>query len=156
MSAAAVPTRVPRIDRSMSSSQQRITPLFLGQKGAAQSAAGCPAVRSRNNMWPTRDEAARTACAPGLGWTGGKPTRFFYFYIFYFRFLQKYIFDLEIYINIPRPPGSWTAGANLQKKYNKKLQTGPWGPVARLRGGRPYFLQFSPFREIISHMFTFL
>ena len=28
--------------------------------------------------------------------------RFFYFYIFYFRFLQKYIFDLEIYRNIPR------------------------------------------------------
>jgi len=27
--------------------------------------------------------------------------RFFYFYIFYFRFLQKYIFDLEIYRNIP-------------------------------------------------------
>ena len=131
MSAAAVPTRVPRIDRSMSSSQQRITPLFLGQKGAAQSAAGCPAVRSRNNMWPTRDEAARTACAPGLGWTGGKPTRFFYFYIFYFRFLQKYIFDFEIYINISRPPGSraagtWppgsrAAGANLQKKIQQKI-----------------------------------
>jgi hypothetical protein len=26
------------------------------------------------------------------------------FFIFYFCFLQKYIFDLEIYRNIPRPP----------------------------------------------------
>ena len=61
--------------------------------------------------------------------------RFFYFYIFYFYFLQKYIFDLEIYRNIPRPPcyraaGTWppgsrAAGANLQNKYDKKLQTGP-------------------------------
>ena len=31
-------------------------------------------------------------------------TRFFYFYTFYFRFLQKYIFVFKIYRNIPRPP----------------------------------------------------
>ena len=50
-----------------------------------------------------------------------------------------------------RSPGSISA-----KKADKKMQTGPWGLAARQRGGRPYFLQFSPFREIISHMFTFL
>jgi hypothetical protein len=47
--------------------------------------------------------------------------RFFIFYIFYFRFLQKYIFVFEIYRNIPRPaaPG----GRDL---------------VAPLRGGRGF------------------
>jgi len=83
----------------------------------------------------------------------GKPVpspcmqRFFYFFIF-FRFLQKYIFDLEIYRNIPRPPhcraagtwppGSGAAGAFLKKKSRRKLRVGPWGPVARQRGGRPW------------------
>ena len=53
---------------------------------------------------------------------------------------------MEIYRNIPRPPhcraaGTWppgcrAAGAYLQKR-QKKLQTGPWGPAAQLRGGRP-------------------
>ena len=62
---------------------------------------------------------------------------FFYFFIFYFRFLQKYIFNLEIYRNIPRPPGSGAAGAFVQKFLRKKLRAGPWGPVARQRDGRP-------------------
>ena len=34
------------------------------------------------------------------------------------------------------PPGSRATWAYLEKK-TKKLQTGPWGPVARQRGGRP-------------------
>ena len=61
--------------------------------------------------------------------------RFFYFFIFYFRFLQKYIFDLEIYRNIPRPPrcrtagtwppGSGAAGAFLEKISQRKLHVGP-------------------------------
>ena len=55
----------------------------------------------------------------------------FYFYIFYFRFLQKYIFDLEIYRNIP--PGSAAVGAFLKKNSRRKLRAGPWGPVARQR-----------------------
>ena len=71
----------------------------------------------------------------------------FLFFYFYFRFLQKYIFDLEIYRNIPRPPrcraagtwppGSGAAGAFLKKISRRKLRAGPWGPVARQRGGRP-------------------
>ena len=92
--------------------------------------------------------------------------RFFNFYIFYFHFLQKYIFDMEIYRNIPRPPRCRAAGANLQKKEENKLRTGPWEPAARQPGGRPprplgcgaaglFFLQLSPFREIISHMCHF-
>ena len=36
--------------------------------------------------------------------------RFFYFFIFYFRFLQKYIFVFKIYKNIPRPPRCRTTG----------------------------------------------
>ena len=60
-----------------------------------------------------------------------------FFYIFYFRFLQKYIFDLEIYRSIPgrpaagRPgpgrPATGRQGLERKKKKKKKLQTGPWG-----------------------------
>ena len=63
------------------------------------------------------------------------------FFIFYFRFSQRYIFDLEIYRNIPRsprcraagnwPPGSEAAGAFLKKNSRRKLRAGPWGPAAR-------------------------
>ena len=71
----------------------------------------------------------------------------FIFYIFVFCFLQKYIFVFEIYRNIPPPPrcraaGTWSprcgaAGAFVQKLLRKYLCAGPWGPVARQRGGRP-------------------
>ena len=74
--------------------------------------------------------------------------RFFYFYIFYFRFLQKYIFVFEIYMNIPRPPGcraagigppgSRAAGAYLQKKSTKNCAKVPGGPAARQRSGGPW------------------
>ena len=67
------------------------------------------------------------------------------FFIFYFCFLQKYIFDMEIYRNIPRPsscqaagtwpPGSRAAGAYLQKKSTKIYAEVPGGPAARQRGG---------------------
>jgi len=53
--------------------------------------------------------------------------RFFYFYIFYFRFLQKYIFDLEIYSNIPRPPGNGAAGAFLKKFRGENCAQVPGG-----------------------------
>ena len=91
--------------------------------------------------------------------------RFFLFLYFYFCFLQKYIFDLEIYRNIPRPPRCGAAVAYLQKKDEKNCRQvpGDWSPgswAAGLPGrpatGRPaFFLQFSPFREIISHMCSF-
>jgi len=91
-----------------------------------------------------------------LGLPDPARVRFFYFNIFYFRFLQKYIFDMKIYRNIPRPPrcraaGTWppgcrAAGAYLQKKRKKiadrSLGTGrpaagrPASQAARL-GGRP-------------------
>ena len=85
---------------------------------------------------------------PGSSWAAPSPGRpFFYFYILYFRFLQKYIFDFEICRNIPRPPvcraagtwppGSGAAGAFVKKISRRKLHAGPWGPVARHRGGRP-------------------
>ena len=77
--------------------------------------------------------------------------RIFNFYIFYFHFLQKYIFDMEIYRNIPRPPGcraagTWppgcrAAGANLQKKkmWNCGQVLGNRPPGSRAAGlpGRP-------------------
>ena len=73
---------------------------------------------------------------------------FFIFFILYFHFLQKYIFDLEIYRNIPRPPrcraagtwppGSGAAGAFLKKNSRRKLRAGLLGPVAQQRGGRPW------------------
>ena len=76
------------------------------------------------------------------------PRGFFIFIFFYFRFLQKYISDLEIYRNIPRPlrcraagtwpPGSWAVGAYLQKKVDQNCAEVPGGPAARQqRGGQP-------------------
>ena len=72
----------------------------------------------------------------------------FYFYILYFRFLQKYIFVFEIYMNIPRPPrcqaaGTWppgsrAAGAYLQIKSTKNCAEVPGGPAAWQRGGGPW------------------
>jgi len=44
--------------------------------------------------------------------------RFFNFYIFYFRFLRKYIFDMEIYRNIPGRPAAGRQG--LFHKKNTK------------------------------------
>ena len=71
----------------------------------------------------------------------------FYFYIFQFRFLQKYIFVFEIYRNIPRPPCGraagtwpprcWAGGVFLQKLSQKICAQVPGGPVARQRGERP-------------------
>ena len=68
--------------------------------------------------------------------------------IFLFSFFYKNIFSIwkftEIYPGCPvagRPgPGRPAAGRQgliRKKKDDKKLQTGPWGPVARQRGGRP-------------------
>jgi len=93
-------------------------------------------------------------------------SRGFLFFLFFSRFLQKYIFDMEIYRNIPRPPGCRAAGAYLKKRgkqiADRSLETGrpaagrPAPKAARLRGGRHFFfLQFSPFREIISHICYF-
>ena len=64
-------------------------------------------------------------------WWGCRSTAVFYFYIFYFCFLQKYIFDLEIYRNIPRPPRCRAAGAFLKKISWRKLRADPWGQVVR-------------------------
>jgi len=62
---------------------------------------------------------------------------FFYFFIFQFRFLQKYIFVFEIYRNIPRPPRCRAAGAFLRNLSQKICTRVPGGPVVRQRGGRP-------------------
>ena len=78
---------------------------------------------------------------------------FFYFYIFVFyknifsisnfRFLQKYIFDLEIYRNTPRcraarswPPGNGAAGAFLKKNFAEKIARRSLG-AGRPAAGRP-------------------
>ena len=70
----------------------------------------------------------------------------FIFFIFYFYFLQKYIFDLEIYRNILRPLRCRTLAARQQggmgvfeikfrkKNYAHVLEAGPrpagrWRPV---------------------------
>ena len=60
------------------------------------------------------------------------------FFIFLFSFFtKKYIFDLEIYRNIPRPPGSRAAGAYPQKKRRQKIADRSLGAVRRQLGGRP-------------------
>ena len=74
------------------------------------------------------------------------PRGFFIFIFFYFRFLQKYISDLEIYRNIPRQLG----GKGLsEKKRRKKIfrqvpgagrpaAGRPAPQAAQQRGGRPW------------------
>ena len=68
----------------------------------------------------------------------------FFIFIFFIFVFYKNIFSIwkftEIYPGCRAagtwPPGSRAAGAYPQKKDEKKLQTGPWGPVARQRDGR--------------------
>ena len=96
----------------------------------------------------------------------------FLFFYFLFSFFTKYIFDSEIYKNIPRPPryraaGTWPPGRGIyEKKFAEKIARRSLGAgrpaagrpapqAARQLGGRLYFLQFSSFREIISHMCPF-
>ena len=59
------------------------------------------AVRARDN-----DESVDLLLLQMLGSASRQDLGFvvFLFFIFYFHFLEKYIFDLEIYRNIPRPP----------------------------------------------------
>ena len=58
---------------------------------------------------------------------------FLFFIKIYFRFgiLQKYTPAAQL-----PPPGSRAAGAYPQKN-DKKLQTGPWGPIASSRAAGP-------------------
>jgi len=89
----------------------------------------------------------------GLGLGTTAPLQFFYFFIFQFRYLQKYIFIFEIYRNIPRPPccraaGTWSLRQGLFcKKFHgnfalKPLEdrspdSGAAGPPGRPAAGRP-------------------
>ena len=59
--------------------------------------------------------------------------RFFIYFIFYFRFLQKYIFDLEIYRNIPWQRGGWGIS---EKKFAEKISRRSLG-AGRPAAGRP-------------------
>ena len=84
------------------------------------------------HMLAVQTRLGRASCA------GHELLRFFYFYIFYFRFLQKYIFDLEIYKNIPRPPrcraaGTWTTGRGAAGAFLKKIRR---KNCAQVPGGR--------------------
>ena len=77
----------------------------------------------------------------------GGAGRFFYSYIFYFRFLQKIYFrfgNLQKYTPAARLPaaGTWTPGRGtvgffVKKISRRKLCPGPWRPVAWQPGGRP-------------------
>ena len=76
----------------------------------------------------------------------------FFIFIFYIFFLQKYILDLKIYRNMPRPPscraaGTWPPGSGRQGLLCKsfcsnicgRLAAGRPAPLAtRQRGGRPW------------------
>ena len=77
-------------------------------------AGGAPCAGERTQQQHTRRCASdgahllvrrrRTAGVPRASGVAWRRARVFYFYIFYFHFLQKYIFVFEIYRNIPRPP----------------------------------------------------
>ena len=109
-----------------------------------------PRRKARNSKVPGR--RMRPACQAGWGSASGGgrnqhagaghrgKRRFFIFLFFIFVFYKKYIFDLEIYRNIPRPPRCRAAGAFLKKISQKKLHAGPWGrsPGSGATGpGRP-------------------
>ena len=96
--------------------------------------------------------SARSLSGFMSGWTwpfGHQPGGFFIFLFFIFIF-YKNIFSIWKFIRIypgrPAagrpgpgwPPGSRAAGAYLQKFSRGKLRAGPWGPVARQRGSRPW------------------
>ena len=60
---------------------------------------------------------------------------FFYFLFFIFVF-YKNIFSIWKFTEIY--PGRTAARTFVKKKSQRKLRRGPWGPVARQRGGRPW------------------
>jgi len=63
--------------------------------------------------------------------------RFFYFYIFYFCFLQKYIFDLEIYRNIPRLSGGRDLAARQPGGRGLSAKKKTTKNCSQVRGNRP-------------------
>ena len=80
--------------------------------------------------------------SPTLHEFHGRKGSFFIFY-FYFLFLQKYIFDLKIYRNIPRPPrcraaGTWQRGGRgiSEKNFTEKITRRSLG-AGRPAAGRP-------------------
>ena len=111
-------------------------------------------IKLRAGPWGpvARQRGGRPPRPPGSGAAGpGLPARATGdrgFFIFYFHFLQKIYFrfgNLQEYTRPPRcwaagtwPPVSGTSGAFLKKISRRKLRTGPWGPAARQRGGRPW------------------
>ena len=92
---------------------------------------------------PARDLASTAGASPVSG--------AFFIFIFFITIFYKNIFLIlkftEVYPGRPaagRPgPGRPAAGR-------------PASQAARLGGGRNFFLQFSPFREIIEHIYFFV
>jgi len=117
--------------------------LFLKKNMMINYPCDCEPVPGRPPPNPARGPSTEQAALLQPRRGGG----FFIFYFFCFCFLQKYIFVFKIYRNIPRPPryraaGTWSprcgaAGAFMQKLLRKYLRAGPWGAVARQRGGWP-------------------
>ena len=84
--------------------------LALDEAPAGGGEDGIPDAHRRRINWTTGLSLGRAAGDSELELALTPQQRFFYFFIFYFRFLQKYIFVLEIYSNIGRPPRYRTAG----------------------------------------------
>ena len=71
--------------------------------------------------------------------------------------------NIEEPASLDRPPScraAWGAGRPAAGRLalqgpERNFFTKIFTDKPLLRGGRPYFLQFSPFREIISHMCSF-
>ena len=80
---------------------------------------------------------------PGSSWAAPSPGRpFFYFYILYFRFLQKYIFNITIYSFVPQEGGR-DLFVNKKKLFAQKfLHKSPYRPAAG-RPGRGIFRKIS-------------
>ena len=109
----------------------------------------------RRNMW-RRDKTSGRHRSRRRGATHALLAVFLFFLFFYFCFLQKYIFDLEIYRNIPRPPrcrvaGTWPPGSGAAGAFLKKIRgencaqvpedrspgSGTAGPLGRPAAGPP-------------------
>ena len=108
-----------------------------------------------------RNRAARGAGRPAAGRPAPRDLRA----IFSANFFQKCPCRPAAGRPGPGRPAAGRQGLTCKKRRKKfadrSLGTGrpaaerPAPKAARLRGGRPYFLQFSPFHKIISHMCLF-
>ena len=102
---------------------------FVSQVGRVSGGGLCPMWKGNGNCFlGLCDASTQKSCG------------FFIFIFFYFRFLQKYIFDLEIYKSIPGRPAAGRPGpaagrqSLIRPKKTKKIANRSLGTQYRAAG----------------------